>query len=194
MFFRKSALSFLYFAYLCFGLVGALRVPSDAIVRRQEASSTVVAALSAPTSITTTNIIQTANGPMTETCILTFTPVGESIQEVQNCTMSMGSSEVSSTVIPPSETSASIVNVAPSPSESTSATPTAAAAFVMPGRSLEVLPVGLGVFGGISAIVVIVVAVVTYERTQYRKAFRLRKQAQSDAMNAYSFIQKKELV
>ncbi|KAH7915165.1 hypothetical protein BJ138DRAFT_998374 [Hygrophoropsis aurantiaca] len=183
MFFRKSALSFLYFAYLCFGLVGALRVPSDAIVRRQEASSTVVAALSAPTSITTTNIIQTANGPMTETCILTFTPVGESIQEVQNCTMSMGSSEVSSTVIPPSETSAGI--------ESTSATPTAAAAFVMPGRSLEVLPVGLGVFGGISAIVVIVVAVVTYERTQYRKAFRLRKQAQSDAMNAYSFIQKK---
>ncbi|KAH7925941.1 hypothetical protein BV22DRAFT_1128613 [Leucogyrophana mollusca] len=197
LFLDKSVLSTLYFVCLFFGFVGALRVPSDDIARRQEGTSTVVASFSTPTSITTTHVIQTANGPVTETCVLSFTPDGSSIQEVQNCTMSMGSDGasggdvVSSTVLPPSATSSGIIiNIAPSPSDSVaagsaSASPSVAAAFSMPGRSLEVLPVGLGVFGGISAITVIIVALVTYERTQYRKAFRLRKQAQSDAIMAY---------
>lgn len=39
----------------------------------------------------------------------------------------------------------------------------------MPGRKLSVLPIGLGVFAGISVIALIVVGLVTYERTKYRK-------------------------
>jgi hypothetical protein len=50
---------------------------------------------------------------------------------------------------------------------------TAAAAqgtgFVIPGQRLQVLPIGLGVFAGISVIALIVVGLVTYERTKYRK-------------------------
>lgn len=43
-------------------------------------------------------------------------------------------------------------------------------AFQLPGKTLSVLPIGLGVFAGISVIALIVVGLVTYERTKYRKA------------------------
>lgn len=39
----------------------------------------------------------------------------------------------------------------------------------MPGRSLQVLPVGLGVFGSITGITIIIVALVTFERVRYRR-------------------------
>ncbi|GAA6033263.1 hypothetical protein JCM8097_003023 [Rhodosporidiobolus ruineniae] len=60
---------------------------------------------------------------------------------------------------------------------SASASPTASA-FVMPGRSLAVLPIGLGVFGGVAGVALIVVALVTYERRRYRHQFRTRRLAQ----------------
>jgi len=53
------------------------------------------------------------------------------------------------------------------------------AAFTLPGKKLSVLPIGLGVFAGISVIALIVVGLVTYERTKYRKAFRQRKLAEA---------------
>lgn len=71
----------------------------------------------------------------------------------------------------------------------------------MPGKSISVLPIGLGVFAGISVIALIVVGLVTYERTKYRKvlstfifadypsdlsqAFRQRKLAESGAAMGY---------
>jgi len=57
--------------------------------------------------------------------------------------------------------------------------------FTLPGQKLQVLPIGLGVFAGISVIALIVVALVTYERTKYRKAFRARKLAESGASMGY---------
>jgi len=48
-----------------------------------------------------------------------------------------------------------------------------------------VLPIGLGVFAGISVIALIVVALVTYERTKYRRAFRQRKLAETGAAMGY---------
>lgn len=42
-------------------------------------------------------------------------------------------------------------------------------AFAVPGQKIQVLPIGLGVFAGISVIALIVVGLVTYERTKYRK-------------------------
>lgn len=45
----------------------------------------------------------------------------------------------------------------------------AVAAFVMPGTSIQVLPIGLGVYGGITAIAVLAVLFVTLERVKYRK-------------------------
>ncbi|KZW00307.1 hypothetical protein EXIGLDRAFT_169319 [Exidia glandulosa HHB12029] len=55
----------------------------------------------------------------------------------------------------------------------------------IPGKKLEVLPIGLGVFAGISVIALIVVGLVTYERTKYRKAFRQRRLAASGAEMGY---------
>jgi hypothetical protein len=66
------------------------------------------------------------------------------------------------------------------PAEAPSATP-----FQLPGKKLEVLPIGLGVFAGISVIALIVVGLVTYERTKYRKAFRQRKLAEQGAGMGY---------
>jgi len=55
----------------------------------------------------------------------------------------------------------------------------------VPGRKLSVLPIGLGVFAGISVIALVVVGLVTYERTKYRKAFRQRKLAELGAEMGY---------
>jgi hypothetical protein len=55
--------------------------------------------------------------------------------------------------------------------DNTTANPSssAAAAFQIPGKKISVLPIGLGIFAGISVIALIVVGLVTYERTKYRK-------------------------
>ncbi|KAG2078787.1 hypothetical protein BDR04DRAFT_1123968 [Suillus decipiens] len=157
------------FSYLAlFSLGFANAFPSgehDAIARRQAATSS---ALAVPPTVTTTMSIQTANGPMNEICVLTFTPVGNQIQEVQNCTMSTGANIVSSL-------SASMI-----------ATPAVQAAFSMPGRSLQVLPVGLGVFGSITGITIIIVVLVTLERVRYRRVFRERRLAEQGAMMGYT--------
>jgi hypothetical protein len=50
-----------------------------------------------------------------------------------------------------------------------------------------VLPIGLGIFAGISVIALIVVGLVTYERTKYRKIFRQRKLAEQGSAPGYGF-------
>lgn len=82
------------------------------------------------------------------------------------------------------------ITTLPNGSVSTSiSTPSAAAAqeaqASTPGQKLEVLPIGLGVFAGVSVIALIVVGLVTYERTKYRKAFRQRKLAEAGANMGY---------
>ncbi|KAI0318239.1 hypothetical protein OF83DRAFT_44573 [Amylostereum chailletii] len=69
--------------------------------------------------------------------------------------------------------------------DSATATATAQAAFQIPGKQLQVLPIGLGVFAGISVIALIVVGLVTYERTKYRRAFRQRKLAEAGTPYGY---------
>jgi len=162
------------FALFSLGFVHAFPSGANgAIARRQAASSSVIAV---PPTVTTTMSVQTANGPMNEICVLSFTPVGNQIQEVQNCTMSMGANVVSSMVF----------NPATSTSASMSATPTVQAAFSMPGTTLQVLPVGLGVFGSITGITIIIVALVTLERVRYRRVFRERRLAEQGAMMGYT--------
>ncbi|KAG2148528.1 hypothetical protein BD769DRAFT_1412756 [Suillus cothurnatus] len=167
------------FSYLAlFSLGFANAYPSGehgAIARRRAATSSVLAV---PPTVTTTMSIQTANGPMNETCVLAFTPVGDQIQEVQNCTMSTGVNVVNSV------STGSVAST--STSASMSATPTVQAAFSMPGRSLQVLPVGLGVFGSITGITIIIVALVTLERIRYRRVFRERRLAEQGAMMGYT--------
>jgi len=63
-------------------------------------------------------------------------------------------------------------------STNTAAPDTSPTNFQLPGTKLSVLPIGLGVFAGVSVIALIVVGLVTYERTKYRKAFRQRKLAE----------------
>jgi hypothetical protein len=60
------------------------------------------------------------------------------------------------------------------------------APFNPPGKKLEVLPIGLGVFAGVSVIALLVVGIVTYERTKHRKVspvvfFLLTVVTESDA-------------
>lgn len=85
-------------------------------------------------------------------------------------------------------------NAAPSPSASGIANSgalqaandtTTAAAVQIPGQTIQVLPIGLGVFAGIMVIALIVVGIVTFERTQYRKAFRARKMAEQGGNMGY---------
>jgi len=176
-------LSLAYLVLFSLGLVVAL--PSSQhpdIAVRQAASLVVSAPLVSPTSVTTTNIIHTANGPVTETCVLTFTPDGQQVQEVQNCTMSTGVPQVATTLVTPSASSIP-VDVSPvatgTPTPAPSPSPVVAVvAFSIPGRSLQVTPIGLGVFGGITTVAIFFVLFVTWERVKYRKAFRERRSAE----------------
>jgi len=170
-----------YLALFSLGFANALPSGENGVsVRRQVTTSS---GLAIPPAVTTTMSIQTANGPMNEVCVLTFTPVGNQIQEVQNCTMSTGANVVSSMVFN-SVTSGSVAST--STSASMSATPAVQAAFSMPGRSIQVLPVGLGVFGSITGITIIIVALVTFERVRYRRVFRERRLAEQGAMMGYT--------
>ncbi|KZP18698.1 hypothetical protein FIBSPDRAFT_920321 [Athelia psychrophila] len=255
------------------------------VVRRDDANN------SQPTTVTTVTQVNTANGPVTQTCKITLTPITvdgqQQVEEVKDCTLSSdsgggsssaagsdttsiatstiasssagstsssagstsssagststsdgGSSAAASTtgasatgsgpivnglssVSAPlgsataagstsatasssasqaassaseSVTSAANTGTAPASASSSSAassaasaggTPAGAAAFTVPGKKLSVLPIGLGVFAGISVIALIVVGLVTYERTKYRKAFRQRKLAEQGGAMGY---------
>ncbi|KAG6845904.1 hypothetical protein H0H87_000710 [Tephrocybe sp. NHM501043] len=107
-------------------------------------------------------------------------------------TQTATTSAVDLTATPTSTTDSNGGTVAPDSTNPSGATAAAAespsdssAAFEMPGKKLSVLPIGLGVFAGISVIALIVVGLVTYERTKYRKAFRQRKLAESGATMGY---------
>ncbi|KAI1791289.1 hypothetical protein LXA43DRAFT_1011990 [Ganoderma leucocontextum] len=108
-----------------------------------------------------------------------------SIAESSVATGSTGSAAADSTGTATTAASAlgDASTAATSAADSASSSP--AAKFQLPGTQLLVLPIGLGVFAGISVIALIVVGLVTYERTKYRKAFRQRKLAESGATMGY---------
>ncbi|KAH9083672.1 hypothetical protein EDB83DRAFT_2330468 [Lactarius deliciosus] len=88
-----------------------------------------------------------------------------------------------------SQSSSSVDTSTASPETAPDTTPTpssaAQGAFQIPGKKISVLPIGLGIFAGISVIALIVVGLVTYERTKYRKIFRQRKLAEQGAGAGY---------
>ncbi|WVQ62782.1 uncharacterized protein L199_000930 [Kwoniella botswanensis] len=51
----------------------------------------------------------------------------------------------------------------------------------IPGQQLQVLPIGLGVLGGLAGIAILVVSYVTYQRRKFKKQFRNRKLAEDAA-------------
>ncbi|KAH7888605.1 hypothetical protein F5I97DRAFT_1854036 [Phlebopus sp. FC_14] len=179
----------LYLVFLSLGFTVALPSPQLRDIGVRQVASAVSNALVSPTSVTTTSTVQTTNGPMAETCVLTFTPDGQQIQVVQNCTLSTEGSSVVSTLVTPSGT-AGLISATPAPtgtpSVAASSSPVVAAAFVLPGTSMQVLPIGLGIYGGVTAIAIIIVALVTYERIQYRKVFRQRRLAEQGAAVGFS--------
>ncbi|KAI6121504.1 hypothetical protein F5141DRAFT_1211179 [Pisolithus sp. B1] len=139
-------------------------LPTAEVGPRQESPVFIPAPLPSPTSIIVNNTIQTADGPLVETCDLIF-----------------GGFNVATSIVTPSPSASSIsVNVIPAPTgtlmqSAASSSPAVVAAFVMPGRSLQVLPVGLCIYAGVTALTFTFVAFVTYERVQYRKAFKQRR-------------------
>jgi len=214
---------------------------TESVERRADANFT------GPMTVTTVDQINSASGPVTQTCTITLTPItlqdgSQAVQEVKNCELSKNAggpvigtpSQVTVTVSSTTLSSITVAStpaanaglsvngvstvtaaatptpdaaVAPAPTATSTGTtsssvtaasalsagsPTAAAAqqttsgsFSIPGKKLSVLPIGLGVFAGISVIALIVVGLVTYERTKYRKAFRQRKLAEAGAQMGY---------
>ncbi|KAH9056573.1 hypothetical protein EDB87DRAFT_1212461 [Lactarius vividus] len=85
----------------------------------------------------------------------------------------------------PVDTSTASPETAPDTTPTPAASSAAQGAFQIPGKKISVLPIGLGIFAGISVIALIVVGLVTYERTKYRKIFRQRKLAEQGAGPGY---------
>ncbi|KAK0461195.1 uncharacterized protein EV420DRAFT_1530851 [Desarmillaria tabescens] len=108
-----------------------------------------------------------------------FTSVSVDSSSATSTAASAGTSLAAASATIASDTASSASAAAAESSE------TQTTAFTLPGKDLSVLPIGLGVFAGISVIALIVVGLVTYERTKYRKAFRQRKLAESGANMGY---------
>lgn len=228
---------------LLLSIPATIAAPTPANKRAESVERRADGNFPGPMTVTTVDQINSASGPVTQTCTITLTPItlqdgSQAVQEVKNCELSKNAGgavigtpsqvtvTVSSTTLPsaaatPAANAGLSVNgastvtaaattptpdaaVAPAPAAtsagtsvtaaavSTSGSPTAAAAqqttsgsFSIPGKKLSVLPIGLGVFAGISVIALIVVGLVTYERTKYRKAFRQRKLAEAGAQMGY---------
>ncbi|KAJ3851259.1 hypothetical protein EV368DRAFT_74687 [Lentinula lateritia] len=294
--FSSSIFAHCMLAYLFLGTSNAFP-----LLNRQ---ATATAQLSTPTTLTTVTSSMTPAGPLTQTCVITLTPITDSngkpaVQEVKNCTVAVNASNgttantlsnspassssasssnaataasttttsaaattesststvspatsataastssvsanaaisvngitTMSSLAPGTQTASASVSSSASDSDAVSASSAAATSvasasagsasgasatatsssataaadnsnptaslstqqlaettYVVPGKSLQVLPIGLGVFAGISALALIVVGLVTYERTKYRKAFRQRKLAEQGAAMGYS--------
>ncbi|KAF8482783.1 hypothetical protein DFH94DRAFT_380725 [Russula ochroleuca] len=139
------------------------------------------ASSSATTSTSSINPGVSVNGissvprptPLSTTSTTTSSPTSPSITGAAGSSKSTTSSGGTSPVTVADNTSSS-------PSSS------AESAFQIPGKKISVLPIGLGIFAGISVIALIVVGLVTYERTKYRKIFRQRKLAEQGAGMAYT--------
>jgi hypothetical protein len=79
------------------------------------------------------------------------------------------SSAASGSLSAPSTETASAAAGSGTAAAAVEASASPAAAFEIPGKQVQVLPIGLGVFAGVSVIALIVVGLVTYERTKYRR-------------------------
>ncbi|KAG6918714.1 hypothetical protein DXG01_012199 [Tephrocybe rancida] len=150
------------------GVSGTSSLPTSSAFGGVSGTSSLPASSALPGSGIIVNGLSTVTGIPTQTSV----PSGATTPSAT--TDSSGNAAANASANPSGATAAS----AESPSDS-------AAAFQLPGKKLSVLPIGLGVFAGISVIALIVVGLVTYERTKYRKAFRQRKLAESGGAMGY---------
>jgi len=135
-------------------------------------------------------VTDTAAAPSTSSNTATTTPAEASKSSAQTSSANPANPAANASDSP-AATSVTITSTLANGAVTTLTVPTAAQAQTsatqeeVPGRKLEVLPIGLGVFAGISVIALIVVGLVTYERTKYRRAFRQRKLAEAGANMGY---------
>ncbi|KAG6903013.1 hypothetical protein C0995_007446 [Termitomyces sp. Mi166 len=139
---------------------------------------TTSTALSTPTSSTVTPSTPATNAISASTIVVNGV---SSVTGVPTETTSV----VPGAATPLSMNSSSGSGTAAADTSATPASESSAASFQLPGKKISVLPIGLGVFAGISVIALIVVGLVTYERTKYRKAFRQRRLAETGAAMGY---------
>ncbi|KAK0212772.1 hypothetical protein DFS33DRAFT_1377237 [Desarmillaria ectypa] len=167
---------------------GALSVNgfSSATVDATAASSSDTATTTAASNSETSSASASAGGAIS---VNGFTSVSVGSSSATSTTSSAGTSLAAASATVASDTassaSASASAGAAGSAAAAESSETQTAAFTLPGKNLSVLPIGLGVFAGISVIALIVVGLVTYERTKYRKAFRQRKLAESGANMGY---------
>jgi len=142
--------------------------------------------------------ITTTSSPSVDTSLSTATPPGDTSSPTIMLTtttptptnggaINLGTSSLTA---PPSLTTTTTSTTITLPTTKPTGTeaPASAAGAVntgLPGKSISVLPIGLGVFAGLSVIAMIVVGGVTYERTKYRKKFRTQKLADAGGAIGY---------
>ncbi|KAK0241721.1 hypothetical protein EDD85DRAFT_820104 [Armillaria nabsnona] len=163
---------------------GALSVNgfSSVTVDASSASSSDAATATAASSSETSSASASAGGAIS---VNGFSSASLDSSSATATTSSAGTTLAATTAAAASDTAASASAAAAGSAAAAESSETQTSAFTLPGKHLSVLPIGLGVFAGISVIALIVVGLVTYERTKYRKAFRQRKLAESGANMGY---------
>ncbi|GAA5860906.1 hypothetical protein JCM1840_002002 [Sporobolomyces johnsonii] len=159
-----------------------------ATIRSSEKSSTSSTSSLSPTSptgisskaTTTTNRLSVSSPSAIRSATMT-TRVGQgSAQATTSSSSTAAPSSTSRSTEGPGRTSSSaaVFSSSVAASAARAAASASPSAFVLPGRSLAVLPIGLGVFGGIAGLALLGVALVTYQRKRYRAQFRQRRRVQ----------------
>ncbi|KAK0225984.1 hypothetical protein IW262DRAFT_1359114 [Armillaria fumosa] len=159
---------------------GFSSVSVDASSASSSDTATVTAASSSETSSASASA--SAGGAIS---VNGFTSVSSDSSSATSTTSAAGTTLAATAAAAASDTAGSASAAAAGSAAAAESSETQTSAFTLPGKHLSVLPIGLGVFAGISVIALIVVGLVTYERTKYRKAFRQRKLAESGANMGY---------
>ncbi|KAH9994919.1 hypothetical protein BJV74DRAFT_877589 [Russula compacta] len=175
----------------------ALENPSAASAASSVALSSTTPVSSPPSSVQTVtsspapslssagvSVVGLSSVPIPTSTVTSTTPSTTSSQTSPSAAKDVTTSAKSTST----SSGSSAVTVADNASTTPSPSSSAESAFQIPGKKISVLPIGLGIFAGISVIALIVVGLVTYERTKYRKIFRQRKLAEQGAGLGYGGV------
>lgn len=158
---------------------------TDLATQSSVATGTLTSALVAPTDV---SIIGASIAATTVSAASSGIPSNTEATPLASSVTSAVAAPTDFSVLGASSMDTASANAALATSSFTAGAPNTSAttaAFAIPGKQIQVLPIGLGVFAGVSVIALIVVGLVTYERTKYRKKFRKDKLAESAAPMGY---------
>ncbi|WVQ94501.1 hypothetical protein IAU59_001580 [Kwoniella sp. CBS 9459] len=160
--------------------------PSTSDITSAEAIPPTTLSSSPPSTTSATSLSPLSSLPSSSE---TLPPINATISDIAAPTPTetpISAASVSNTIANSSNTSSSSIDPSSATAAAAASASEEAATVEIPGQKLQVLPIGLGIFGGVAGIAILVILYVTYQRRKYKKQFRDRTNALAEKVNRFS--------